>query len=892
MLTTGVDISGNLVGSAGTTSTAGNDTFIADNTQTNKVTSAADALNGGAGVDTLTVYGELASNPQISNIEKVVLDSFADTKTANLSTISGITNVTLSKAAGEAGVTVADGVSVAVENNAYVATKDLTVTYGSTDTSANLSLNKVTLTASGDNLVVNGTNVATLNISTSGSASTIGTFDGTAALTKLVVTGDKDLTFVDALEVSVATVDASAFTGKLSVVSTNNAATQDAATAGVDTTDLTIKGGSGNDTINIAANAADNEVSVDAGAGDDKVSIKTAVAYAAATSTNAGDSILGGAGTDTLSVDGDLAAADMSGAISGFEVLEFTADATGTNMATNKLGINQFVMTNATTDIVLTGLSNNASIKVKDAASGTATDGDITATIGTDTTADVISVEMESTSGSTITLNNYDTLNLSSTKATTDASTVSSTADGIAATTVSALNISGTQALTITTAALKANAAVTSTSTGNVTSTFTTALASYTGSTGNDVLSLAAGNLAQGKTFAGGTGADVLNATASASQDLGIVGLTGFETVNLTANGANVADFRNVTDLATLSVTATAAGTDDLTFNRLSSDTTLSFASGFDQVTTTINSGTSQKVAVSAAATIVSLTLDSGTTSLTITADDGNTTAAEAMADFTAISGTSLATITVLGKDDVTLNTLSTTVTSVDASASTGNLSVTASATATSIIGSQAADAITGGGAVDTIQGGKGADVLDGAAGADVFVFEATGANNGADIFSVGGVNKLVAGAGGDVLNFKNFLSGGAVDQNGGAGTAITAYSAAATTDVNITNKVVLLADQTGTATTAVDEASEIAALIQGSGNVFSLTSGGKAIIVAGDTESDGGSATSELLYIYYVDDTLDGVSGTVNAADVVLVGTTTQDFDLDTLISTNFAFA
>ena len=201
------------------TGTSGNDTFIADNTQTNKVASVADVLNGGAGTDTLTVYGELATTPQITNIENIILDNFADGKAGNFATTTGVTSVNLKNAVAAATVSVNDGAAVTIENNTQAAGKNLTVNYGATDTSANLTLNKVNI-ATGDKLVVTGTKVATLNVATTGTASSIGTLDGDAALTKVVVTGDKDLTIIDALEVTVATVDASAFTGKLSVKST------------------------------------------------------------------------------------------------------------------------------------------------------------------------------------------------------------------------------------------------------------------------------------------------------------------------------------------------------------------------------------------------------------------------------------------------------------------------------------------------------------------------------------------------------------------------------------------------------------------------------------------------------------------------------------------------
>ena len=86
-----------------------------------------------------------------------------------------------------------------------------------------------------------------------------------------------------------------------------------------------------------------------------------------------------------------------------------------------------------------------------------------------------------------------------------------------------------------------------------MTGTTFTALKSYTGGTGKDEITTAAGGLKQGVTYAGGAGTDKLTSTATAAQDAGILAATGFETIVLcTATGgtdALTADFRNVTNL-------------------------------------------------------------------------------------------------------------------------------------------------------------------------------------------------------------------------------------------------------------------------------------------------------------------------------------------------------
>jgi hypothetical protein len=102
---------------------------------------------------------------------------------------------------------------------------------------------------------------------------------------------------------------------------------------------------------------------------------------------------------------------------------------------------------------------------------------------------------------------------------------------------------------------------------------------------------------------------------------------------------------------------------------------------------------------------------------------------------------------------------------------------------------------------------------------------------------------------------------------------------------VALTNKVVELWSRVSDSSSDVDTAEEVAAEI-GAGLALVLTSGGKGIVISGED-----SSASSTAYVWFVDDTLDSVSGTVSAADVVLVGTLAT-FDVDTFTPDNFAFA
>jgi len=198
------------------------------------------------------------------------------------------------------------------------------------------------------------------------------------------------------------------------------------------------------------------------------------------------------------------------------------------------------------------------------------------------------------------------------------------------------------------------------------------------------------------------------------------------------------------------------------------------------------------------------------------------------------------------------------------------NLTINGLANADTLYGSLGNDTINGGTGADHLEGLTGNDSLTGGSGADSYVFSESAAANGADTIEV------VVGDG-DILNFNQFLDGGAVDQNGSSGTAISVHTTSETSETDITSKISLF-DTNGTGLSVADLVAQFAA-----GKAYALDADGKAVVITGDASSSANSAL-----VYFVDNSLDGDDG-VSETDVTLVATTSANFDLDTLTTSNF---
>lgn len=109
------------------------------------------------------------------------------------------------------------------------------------------------------------------------------------------------------------------------------------------------------------------------------------------------------------------------------------------------------------------------------------------------------------------------------------------------------------------------------------------------------------------------------------------------------------------------------------------------------------------------------------TINITSFGDEANT-----LSSLVQTTGTTLATMVVDGDQDLQIGSLPSTITTCDASAMTGGLTVTLAGTlneGTTITGGIGDDNLTGSDQSDVIEGGAGADTLTGGRGADVFVY-------------------------------------------------------------------------------------------------------------------------------------------------------------------------
>ncbi len=292
-LTSGVD-----KGSSFSTG-AGNDTFNAllttDNTNT---LSAYDVLDGGTGTDTINVDVRTAVTPQkLTGIENlnatfsagVVLGLAQATDTTTVKSLSSTT-------AGSFSGLGAQVANLGVENTALGTTFTFASTTGTQ--SKNVTVNNVTGGTAGT-VIIEG--IETLTFTAEGVASS---YEVDSSATTLNFAGAVNQTVVlDATSVSTSLFDASSATGNVTLTTIDQTSVGGAV-------DVTVNGGSGNDTFTIVES---NDLSVTGGAGNDTFTMLA---------VDTSDTVNGGDGTDTLITDNTNAIALDGATRSTFTNLE------------------------------------------------------------------------------------------------------------------------------------------------------------------------------------------------------------------------------------------------------------------------------------------------------------------------------------------------------------------------------------------------------------------------------------------------------------------------------------------------------------------------------------------------------------------------------------------
>lgn len=285
------------------TGTSGNDTFIAGDEGGAATLNAGDAINGGAGDDTLKIFNSGAANNSgafanavISSVENVEFTSVT-TNTLNVSANADVKKVTLVN--GEDGVVslkVAQtaGLSGGINTKA-AATFTFTDATGGAD-SANLALNAADLVTNGNNGLTIGA-IETLNIAATGT-NLLGTTT-LAQTTKLVITGGGAVSTTLASGLA-KTIDGSAATGNLTI-------DNKAAAAAVQS----VKTGSGNDTYTTKYADLTLDDSIDLGAGTDSLRFSDSATFNTTATKERLTKVsnveqLGVQGAATLTVDGDF----------------------------------------------------------------------------------------------------------------------------------------------------------------------------------------------------------------------------------------------------------------------------------------------------------------------------------------------------------------------------------------------------------------------------------------------------------------------------------------------------------------------------------------------------------------------------------------------------------
>lgn len=477
--------------------TTANDTFIGDFGVTGQI-SAADSVTGGAGTDTVKLFGAFsaAAMPTLSGVE--VLQLVAPTNVdVNVSTISGLTTLKIDDASAMNGktVTTGSGVTTSLATASGVGTAGtVTVAMSATDTSGKLILNGYQ-GASGATpaaLTVTGAAQTTLDIVSQTGKNAVTTLTGAATDKTINITASTDLNVTTSLTAAAATAVNVSGAGKVTIAGSDLAAT-----VAVDASKST--GG-----VSYTAEAAGSTLTFTGGTGADSVT------FAAGTLTTA-DKLVGGDGSDTIVINDTAPVYAAINAATGFEALGLATTGATVDISSITNGINSFKVGAGNLSETFNNALSTSTFTIDNSVSNTGTiaingkTGELTSTVtlnaGAATTAQTLA---------NLNFTGFQTINLKSTGTGTGGENIitgTNTVDN------SNIVITGDKALTIT-------GALDGTATGSKVdaSAFTAAL-TLTGSGFNDIIT-------------GGTGADKLNGGAGIDT---INGGAGKDTITVSA---------------------------------------------------------------------------------------------------------------------------------------------------------------------------------------------------------------------------------------------------------------------------------------------------------------------------------------------------------------------
>lgn len=788
----------------------------------------ADVLAGGAGADSLTIYNSKGVAPQMSAIESLTLNTIADSVNFNATSASGLTSLNVVSAGGTNTFTVGSGVGVSLASTAIDAgadgNADVAVVYNATATSASLTLNKVTSAAADSALGITGAELTTLNIATTGAASTIQELEiganaagNSAKIDTLVVTGDQGLTITEGVALATNattkanTITTTGLTGDLNLgtgvaalganqnltfnagngvntvtfvdvnvdasVTATFGSGKDVITLTDATGSVSINTGDGADKVTVSEldnkfNATDKETaSINLGAGDDTLFIAAAVTDANLAS---GVTLTGGDGTDTLSIDNTeylaLFNATPDVTVSSFEKLALLNGDSGT------FDLSKVSSGTMTTVVLGEGVNTGGALVVSNAAAGLTIDW---ALKDANTTAGgAIDVSLKDASGSAdaVTLNvtltdsndAVDNLVIGDFEVKADANSKA----------VETLNIAVDGALTATTAATVKTAAsqyaqITSldlsggVTTVNISGDGSTKINGYANA--STLVTVSAANssganslsIAAGTTFVGGSGDDTFTGTqAQFAAITSLAGGTGTDTVAITDTAVTTATL-TIDDKAFKNAT----GVEAISFTGANAGDFNWVLGGYANTFATSNSGV-------ITATATALVADDAGDDITVDASGlSGTNALNLTLKDTAADATDAIAFTITGSagsDTLKIEeakAASAGVISIAGGAGADTITVTVTANhagAVAINGDAGADTITGSAIGDTISGGADADTITGGEGTDS-ITGGTGADVIKLVETVAATDTIVIAAGDSTTSAYDVISSFAV---------------------------------------------------------------------------------------------------------------------------------